>query len=229
MKKLLLIISILFTPIYAEAEQPETSPGPALPVTVENPLPLPVDINNFPGVQNVNVVSPDPLPVDIGSGNVVDIGNLPNVQDVNIANTAPVSVSLDENNALRILPDQGYMLTMGPSSVLGQGTQTIPFDSVLVGVLIATQGKTDKGFCTTKLAYSQSNIRPAGAESNTILETVLSTNRGTSDNSGDSIYLSLPDLFIEEGGELTATAILPSGSGLTNRCSSILTLYLRGR
>ncbi|MGR9045963.1 MAG: hypothetical protein ACU83N_11745 [Gammaproteobacteria bacterium] len=216
LNKRLLLIAALVGPAPVIAEGPDPTPGPSQPVTILGPLPLPVQVDAFPATQDVNVVSPNPLPVSVG--------NLPAVQDVNIVND-PLTVEIGASNEVRVVSEQGYMRTLHASSGFPDQSLVIPFDSILVGVLVATTGKTELGTCVTKLAYKSSDDRPDGANSNEI----LTVDSPSSDQvSAHSIYVSVPDLFIAAGVNVEAS-VNTGGPIATNTCGSTLTLYLRNQ
>ncbi len=219
MKKILFISGLLLLPPLTIADPINVIPAPARPVVIQDPLPLPVQVEQFPLVQDVNIVSPAPVPVDIGSGNEVDVGNFPTVQDVRIVNTEPFSVKL-ESDGLR---NSIYMRSTHASNGFPPEELIIPFDSLLEGVLVATSGSTQLGNCQTTLAYKNFLDPNDGSNTNKIVEVLSST---SNEVGSSSIHVPVPGLFIPGGTTLT-THISNAGPVQSNTCGSGLILYLR--
>jgi hypothetical protein len=211
MKKIWFLFSTLFLAALTQADPIDVIPAPAQSVVIQDPLPLPVQVEQFPEVQDVNIVSPDPVPVDIGS--------FPAVQDVRIVNTDPLSVHVESDGLINSI----YIRSVRASSGFAAEELTIPFDSRLEGVLIATSGSTQLGNCRTTLAYKSFSDPHDGSNTDKIVDVLSST---SSEVGSSSIHVPIPGLFIPGSTTLTAS-ISDAGPFPDNTCSSDLILYLR--
>jgi hypothetical protein len=219
MKRLLLLTGAVFPLSLSLADPPPVVPSPAQSVVIQDPLPLPVTVDQFPEVQDVEIVAPDPLPVDIGSDNEVDVGNFPARQDVRIVDSEPLLVRFESDELRNTI----YLRSVSASYALGPENITIPFDSLLEGVLVATSGTTQLGNCGTTLSYASQSDWPDGSNTGEI----VNVRSPTSDEVGSSsIHVPVPGLFIAGGTTLTAS-ISATGSIADNTCGSNFILYLR--